>query len=59
MAAFQVYDAKYRSALELSPLEFTTSFSLAEFDILPEIARLTNTDGASLTAKLYKLNLYR
>ncbi|KAK9794919.1 hypothetical protein WJX73_007372 [Symbiochloris irregularis] len=55
----QVYDQSYRSALELIPMEFTTSFSLAEYDILPEIARLTNTDGASLTAKLYKLNVYR
>ncbi|KAK9794904.1 hypothetical protein WJX73_002418 [Symbiochloris irregularis] len=55
----QVYDQSYRNALELNPKEFVTSFSLAEYDILPEIARLTNTDGASLTAKLYKLNLYQ
>lgn len=55
----QVLDESYRSALALSNMEFFTSFALAQHDILPEIARLTNTDGANLTAELYKLNVYR
>ncbi|KAK9809352.1 hypothetical protein WJX73_008147 [Symbiochloris irregularis] len=55
----QVYDQSYRNALELAPKEFFTDFSLAEYDILPEIARLINVDSGCLTAKLYKFNMYR
>ncbi|KAK9797843.1 hypothetical protein WJX73_009423 [Symbiochloris irregularis] len=54
----QVYDEAYRNALELDSTEFTTSFNLAEFHVLAEVARMMNVgnDGASLTAQLYKLN---
>ncbi|MCJ1464002.1 hypothetical protein MMC07_002612 [Pseudocyphellaria aurata] len=57
-AALQVLDQTYRKALALSPANFMTDFSLSEHDVLGPISKLACSGATSLTATLYKLNIY-
>ncbi|KAK9804378.1 hypothetical protein WJX72_010052 [[Myrmecia] bisecta] len=53
-----VLDPSYRRALKLDPDKFAVSFQLAQHSILADIAAIMAPKATSVSAELYKLNIY-
>ncbi|KAJ3040711.1 hypothetical protein HDV00_010604 [Rhizophlyctis rosea] len=54
----EVNDTSYRSALQLEPSQFATSFDLSSYTLLDEIRNIMMPNHSSIRAHLYKLNVY-
>ncbi|KAI5076475.1 hypothetical protein GOP47_0008540 [Adiantum capillus-veneris] len=54
-----MFDPTYRRSLKLEPKDFLTSFELHSSQILEDIKRVLVPNTDSITAQLYKLNVYR